>query len=143
MTDYCLGCGEGITIGNKCMNCEKAPFCNDCSEKHPSMGRVCNNCKKEKNLGCIHCQNFSIRSCPSCRSLKEKGRIDRITQTCEDHITREFREEHEDFQKCFICKNCGGEVCLKCVVSKGIFFKDYFCKYCENDLETEKYPWEE
>ena len=138
MSEYCKRCGNGIKTANKCMICNNAPLCEECSERSPSMGRVCTDCKKKNNWSCIVCGKLSEYQCSSCKKLKEKDNTHEILQTCAEHTPIHFftlKFPGKPNNHYFICKNeCDGQICLDCVIVNGKLRKHYECKNCGNEL---------
>ena len=135
---FCKRCGNGIDLGNKCKICSQYPFCEMCSERSESMGRICVDCKTKNDWSCVICGKLSESQCASCMKLKEKGKITEILQTCVEHTPTHFftsRFPGKPDNHYFICNNeCDGQVCLDCVIITGKLRKKYKCKNCGNEL---------
>lgn len=61
-------------------------------------------CSKSKALG-RECTNLPDNVCPICKGL-----------VCVEHQKR--------------CENCGALICENCIISKGTFFKHFYCPKC-------------
>lgn len=128
---FCKRCGNGIDLGNQCKVCKGSPFCEMCSERSPSMGNVCNDCKKSHDLMCRECGKLCEYQCVSCKNLKKKGKIDHVIQCCEEHFQKIFvGKSKKDY---FYCTNCGGQVCSVCAIKKRMR-KKRTCENCEHEL---------
>ena len=42
-------------------------FCGMCTERSPSIGRICNDCKISRKLDCFICEKLCEYQCVSCK----------------------------------------------------------------------------
>jgi len=142
--DFCANCGDGITLGHKCVHCGNLPFCDkpSCSETSELTNRICTNCKKEQKLDCLECSKLATKGqCIICLKRKINGETNKITRACTEHFSLLFYKNVDSSAYTYHCvKCCSTEVvtpvCNDCQIPKQSFWsgKKFTCANCKNDL---------
>ena len=118
---FCKGCGRTGEFDNKCNDCLKFPFCENCCRQNKRYGTICLNCCPKYLCNAQSCNNLSDDDCVAC------GR-----QVCQDHWEVLFVEKNQFFS----CVFDKGNVCTFCVAQgkTGTFRKRFNCPKCRNEL---------
>jgi len=142
--DFCTNCGDGITLGHKCVHCGNFPFCDkpSCSETSEQFKRICTDCIKDQELDCLECSKLADGACAVCFKLKERGVTTRWTRACEEHIKLFFYHIIDSSVaftlNCTKCCKPESIVCRSCAIPKQSFWSGnkFICKNCGNDLRS-------
>lgn len=120
---FCKGCGKTGQFDNKCNDCSRFPFCNDCCLNNEKWGTMCMNCAPKYMCDSKGCICLSDDECVVCNK-----------KVCQKNHWYPFFMEKNQFFSCVFDK---GNVCRYCVEKgkKGMFTKHYNCLKCGYELQ--------